>query len=322
MLQLAAIAIVALTGVRWRVSGVRCRGRRHRTRTAYTIIELLVVITIIGVLLALLLPAIQAAREAARSAQCSYHLKQLVLAIHSYHDSHNQFPPGSSLASREEQPGHSWHAYSLPYLEEQEVADRILKRGEPIAPAISVFFCPSDPVVTGASNLLHVTSYCGSAGAGRDSDYVIDLEDKFCGDVYTDGIFFPLSKTDDDSVTDGLTHTLAIGERTYVKHIWAEGAFWIGSADERLCVTAMKNVRWPLNSPTTTSGYYVFDAAAPSASVRTLRMNDLYFGSRHTGGAWFAFAGGNVQFIAESIAFTVYQDLATRNGGERTSSVD
>jgi prepilin-type N-terminal cleavage/methylation domain-containing protein len=319
---LAAIAIVALAGTRRRVTGARCIGQRDCTRAAYTIIELLVVITIIGVLLALLLPAIQAAREAARSAQCSYHLRQLVLAIHSYHDSHKQFPPGSTLAPREEQLGHSWHVYSLPYLEEQEVADRILKRGEPVAPAIPTFFCPSDPVVTGGADQRHLTSYYGSAGAGRDSGYVIDLEDRFCGDVYTDGIFFPLSRTDDDSVTDGLTHTIAIGERTYIKHIWADGAFWIGSADERLCLTAMKNVRWPINSPATTSGYYVFDGNAPSASVRTLRMNDLYFGSRHAGGAWFAFAGGNVHFLTDDVAFTVYQDLATRNGGEKTSSMD
>jgi hypothetical protein len=47
-------------------------------------------------------------------------------------------------------------------------------------------------------------------------------------------------------------------------------------------------------------------------------MNDLYFGSRHPGGAWFAFAGGNVHFITDDIAFTVYQDLASRNDGENT----
>lgn len=316
---LACLAAIALAGLReMRRRGAREGGnaRHHRARTGYTMIELLVVITIIGVLLALLLPAIQAAREATRSTQCSYHLKQLVLAMHAYHDSHNHFPPGSSLAFREEQPGHSWHVYCLPYLEEHEVADRILKHGEALAPAVPIFFCPSDPVVTGGADQRHLTSYAGSSGAGKDLGAVIDLEDKFCGDIYTDGIFYPLSETDDDSVTDGLTHTLAIGERTYVKHVWADGAFWVGSAEERQCQLAMKNIRWPINSPVMTAGYYVFDANAPTASLRTLRMNDLYFGSRHRGGAWFAFAGGNVQFIAEEIAFTVYQDLATRNGGE------
>jgi type II secretory pathway pseudopilin PulG len=291
-------------------------------RTAYTIIELLVVVTIISVLLALLLPAIQAAREAARSAQCSNNLKQLVLAIQAYHGSHNRFPSGSSLRKSQLQSGDSWHVYCLPYLEEQEIADRILQRRENIAPFVPIFFCPSDDAVAGEANALYDTNYGGSAGAGRDPDYVIDLEDKFCGDVYTDGIFYPLSKTDDDSITDGLTHTLAIGERTYFKHIWADGAYWMGSADERLCLLGMKNVRWPINAPPATSGYYVFDRDAPSNDVRTLRLNDLYFGSRHPQGAWFAFAGGNVHFLADDIAFTVYQDLATRNGGESMSSAD
>lgn len=289
-------------------------------RSAYTLMELLVVITIIGVLLGLLLPAVQAARETARSAQCCNHLKQLALAMHAYHTSHNRFPPGSTLASREDEPGHSWHVYCLGFLEEQDVADRILKRGEALAPPIPIFFCPSDPVPTGGATDLHVTNYGGSAGAGRDPEFVIDLEDKFCGDAFTDGVLYPLSKVAAKDVTDGLTHTLAVGERTYIKHIWADGAFWVGSADQRLCLLASKNVRWPINSPPTTSGYYVFDPAAPSA-LRTMRMNDLYFGSHHPGGAWFSFAGGNVQFIAEDIAFSVYQDLATRVGGEHSPAL-
>ena len=65
------------------------------------------------------------------------------------------------------------------------------------------------------------------------------------------------------------------------------------------------------------AGYFVADLKAPK-ELRTLLKNDLYFGSRHPGGAWFAFAGGNVQFIAEDIAFSVYQDMATRNGGENS----
>lgn len=103
----------------------------------FTLVELLVVITIIGILIALLLPAVQAAREAARRGQCTNNMKQLGLAVNAYHAAHNAYPPSSidlglAMGSGSVPPEpadklvHNMNGLVLllPYIEQQALFDR------------------------------------------------------------------------------------------------------------------------------------------------------------------------------------------------------
>ena len=98
-----------------------------RHTRGFTLIELLVVIAIIAVLIALLLPAVQQAREAARRTQCKNNLKQIGLALHNYHDTHNVFPFASNylVTGSTSAPAHTWVEAIFPYLDQAPLYAKI-----------------------------------------------------------------------------------------------------------------------------------------------------------------------------------------------------
>lgn len=147
---------------------------RTPVQRAFSLVELLVVITIIGVLVALLLPAVQSAREAARRMQCCNRVKQLGLVLHNYVQAHDAFPPGCIVSQMGSdgnaagctvcfdpwgeagdttgslgKHGTSWMLMLLPYIEQASLFDawdftkNVVGNAALAQTNIAEFYCPS-----------------------------------------------------------------------------------------------------------------------------------------------------------------------------------
>ena len=189
-----------------------------RRKPGFTLIELLVVIAIIGILVALLLPAVQQAREAARRSQCANNLKQIGIALHGYHATHNQCPPGrinSHIAGR----GNCWGAYAqlLPFLEQNPIfqafnfnlsPDIDLANTTGSTMFISVFLCPSDsqPQEVQANYAMH--NYLLNVG----TNYTVVQQPAAPLTGVPNGIFFENTGVGSAYISDGLSGTVAISE--------------------------------------------------------------------------------------------------------------
>lgn len=293
-----------------------------KNRPAFTLIELLVVIGILGVLIALLLPAVQKARESANRAKCQNNLRQIGIALHSYHGDHNAFPPGYRWQSRvpdvpnRTDPGWSWAAFLLPYVEHDNLQHQInfnSSVGDPSnesvrATVLSVFVCPTDQqtglfqiqTTTGLSFDSATNSYAACFGG------LVEIGDTpGCGD----GVFYRNSRVRIADITDGSSNTLAVGERAalFAQAPWA-GAVSAGT------------VRITPGAPTTSTSV----EAAPVqvlAHCGSHALNDNQsdpddFFTPHVGVAFFLFADGSVRPVSVNTDMAIIRALATRHGGE------
>ena len=161
-----------------------------RTRPAFTLFQLLIVIAILAILLGLLLPAIQKVRSAAARSQSQNNLKQLMLGLHNYHDVYGMFPPGV------DDKHFSAVSKLLPFIEQQNTYNLIdfKKSIDDMANAavrqlnIKVLLSPQDPV------------FQAKPGWGA-TNY-----------LFNEASFFLNSKEKIQAITDGTSVTIAIGE--------------------------------------------------------------------------------------------------------------
>ncbi len=190
-------------------------------RKAFTLVELLIVIAIIGVLVGLLLPAVQAARESARRSSCTNNLKQLGLAMHNFEGSRKVFPPSTMWNGvlGDHTNGLSAWVRILPFLEETSLAvnftstsneDQTLADGRPVQSIrVASFLCPSE-----MNDMIRfksdgsINSYPMNYAANLGPWLVFDPADKGA----PQGAFFPNSRLRAANFTDGLSHTVMAAE--------------------------------------------------------------------------------------------------------------
>lgn len=306
------------------------RGQSHG---GLTLIETLVAIAIIGILVAMILPAVQAAREGVRRLTCQNRLRQIGLAVHSYHNAFSQLPPsigpwGDGVPTPERS-GKGWIVGILPHLELQSLYDDLrpgfdgdffdggglldLGIRDAIRTSVPGLHCPSDgsasepsshqPELLGIS--VGLTNYQGVLGdhqlGGSDSIFTGTLPDRH-NQTKCNGLFFRVSYQDPQrfrSITDGLSSTYLVGEGV-PEHNSRSMAFY-ANGDYASCHA-------PPN--------YFPDPPTPEAWE-----NVVGFRSRHHGGLYFVLCDGSVAFESETIHHDLYRQRSTKAHGSPADSV-
>jgi prepilin-type processing-associated H-X9-DG protein len=277
---------------------------------------------IVGILIAMVLPAVQYAREAGRRLQCQSHLRQVGIALQTYHDRHYVFPPGyRSAADRDGNdtgPGWGWASFILRDLEQASLAALVDFR-LPIEAAqneaarrtiVPIFLCPSDPTqetwpaiernltgnILGTICELASANYIGVFGTTEPG-------------VEGDGMFYRDSHVGIRDVTDGTAVTILVGERSHELGT----ATWVGAVTKATLYPSPGSTAPPIVD--NSSGYvlgHTGDLVGPSDPHSYANQ----FSSQHASGANFLFVDGHVQLISTTINNRVYRSLTTRAGGE------
>lgn len=293
-------------------------------RAAFTLIELLVVMGVIGILVALILPAVQQAREAARRIQCKNNLKQIALAMHQYHDTHNVFPLNYGRGAYDAtNSGASWMQLVLPFLEQENLHRRI-RFGQPLNdPAniavaqfsVATFLCPSDSSpggkmdfrsnVPGTWGVNNFKACAGSNWVWGDFGPVFSATGQADGLDHCDGLICrggdnQSSRNRMADVRDGTSQTLMLGESVplWCRHTWW---YWF-NAVTATCAIPPNYKRQP-----------DLQVAAEGDWI-----NNYSFLSQHVGGVHVAFVDGSGRYLSDSIDLKLYRALGTIRGGEST----
>jgi prepilin-type N-terminal cleavage/methylation domain-containing protein/prepilin-type processing-associated H-X9-DG protein len=287
-----------------------------------SLIELMVVVSIIGVLAGLILSSVQMVRSTAVRTTCQNNLRQIAIGTLASHDVLGSFPAGLSYQSEHHRFKYmGWTARILPFIEQDIIWADIEKtfRSDPnpedlfgcrdqerlLNTRIKAFVCPSD-----GHDRIHRSRYF-------DPGFTWYLGNHGTDHAKLDGILFKDSRVRISDIADGTTNTILIGERPPAQS--GQFGWWYrglgqrkdGSADMILSVREL-NVYFPNCPP----GPYSFVRGNPENNC-----DSFHFWSLHPNGANFVMADGSVKLLAYSVDHLM-PILATRSGREVVPNLD
>ena len=290
-------------------------------KKGFTLIELLVVIAIIAVLIALLLPAVQQAREAARRTQCKNNLKQLGLAMHTYHDTFNSLPGGyfnlTAAAVPGDQSGMVWFRALMPYMDlsanynmwDYSLGYAAGVNNTIIQTPIRGMLCPSD---TPTKTWNNTPNYNYAVNLGNTDSIrtatlnsVVFLPAPF---TYNNNKFYGLR-----DINDGTSNCLLVGEvRQGQVGQDLRGLIWYGPH-----VGFTTNLAPNTASPDSLNSGFCQNASNSILGLPCVGGNPLFAArSRHTGGVHVLLGDGSVRFISQNLDINTWRNLSTMSDGQ------
>lgn len=289
-------------------------------RNGFTLLELLVVISLIGVLIALLLPAVQVVRESSRRISCESRLRQVGLAALNF-EGRRGFVP--RCESRVYELVLHWHSLILPELEETALDGVIRTEMENFVnwdnlsgrySLLSEFRCPSDE----RSHSLHEQYYTRLVFAPTNFVGVVGQSFEKSDGLFPDLIRKGRGKVRLKDVRDGLSNTFAIGERPIVKDAYV-GAWQSSQEYGSQAIGISEDPRGWLSSRL---AYFTFannlncDARSFGKGKQSDPCDQLHFWSLHSGGVNFVRADGSTWFVQNEVDSRTLIAMSTIAGHE------
>ncbi len=278
---------------------------QRKQNIGFTLVELLIVISILSLLMQLALPAIQASREAARRTQCMNNMRQVALATSNYESAAKSFPPGFVL-----KPRHNFVQYILPNIEQQAIYELYDFshdwNSEENIPAtdneITLLRCPTAP-----QDYPYLSDYAVCVKVGKDLQELLVSEKLIRERTDTIGILRegPVKAA---LVTDGLSNTILFCETAGRPDKYVLG--------QLIHIDTITGSRWG-----TPAGRFEINDRCDGSSldqgsklINCNSRNEIY--SFHPNGANFVHADTSVHFLNEDIDPDVLISFVTASSGD------